>query len=129
MSQHEIELILTRQFAACLSQAAFLVDPDGNLLFYNEGAEELLGQRFDETGEMPAEKWSTVFRPTDEDGKLIPPENLPLVKATRTRMPAHSRFCINGLDGERRKLAVTAIPLVGQAGRFVGALALFWEAE
>jgi hypothetical protein len=34
---------------------------------------------------------------------------------------------IDGLDGGHRTLDVTAIPLVGQHGRELGALAVFWE--
>ena len=56
---HPIQIILTRQLAGYLSVPTFLVDPNGTLLFYNEPAEVLLGRRFDETGAMPAEEWST----------------------------------------------------------------------
>ena len=40
---HPIQIILTRQLAAYLSVPVFLVDPKGNLLFYNEPAEIVLG--------------------------------------------------------------------------------------
>jgi len=60
---HPIQIILTRQLAGYLSVPTFLVDPNGTLLFYNEPAEVLLGRRFDETGAMPAEEWSTIFAP------------------------------------------------------------------
>jgi hypothetical protein len=65
---HPIQIILTRQLAGYLSVPTFLVDPKGTLLFYNEPAEVLLGSRFDETGAMPAEKWSTIFAPVDQGG-------------------------------------------------------------
>ena len=125
--QQEVEIILTRQLASYLATPAFIVDPDGNLLFYNDAAEVLLGHRFDETGELLAREWSTMFLPTDAVGAALPPEELPLIVALRTRLPAHREFWITGLDGVRRHLVVTALPLVGQAGRFLGAMALFWE--
>ena len=50
---HPIQIILARQLAGYLSVPVFLVDQTGNLLFYNEPAEVILGQRFDETGAMP----------------------------------------------------------------------------
>jgi hypothetical protein len=31
------------------------------------------------------------------------------------------------MNGSLRKLEVTAIPLIGQAERFLGAIAIFWE--
>ena len=39
----------------------------------------------------------------------------------------HGGFAITGLDGVRRKLSVTAVPIVGLGDRFLGAVALFWE--
>jgi PAS domain-containing protein len=125
--QRELEIVLTRQLTSYLATPAFIVDPEGNLLFYNDPAEALLGHRFDETGEMLAREWSTMFAPTDEAGAALPPEELPLLIALRTRLPSHREFWITGLDGTRRHLVVTALPLVGQAGRFLGAIALFWE--
>ena len=66
---HPIQIILTRQLATHLSVPAFLVDPEGTLLFYNEPAEAILGRRFDDTGEMPAEEWSSAFFPIDDPGQ------------------------------------------------------------
>ncbi len=127
MAQREIEVILARQLSNYLALPVFLVDPEGNLIFYNEPAERILGRRFEETGEMPASEWSVEFRPTDPDGKAMPPQELPLMRALQGRFPAHARLSILGLDGARRLIEVTAFPLVGMAGRFLGAMALFWE--
>ena len=78
MAQKDVEVILMRQLASYLAMPIFLVDPTGNLLFYNEPAEALLGRRYDETGEMPLEEWSAIFVPVDESGAPLPPEALPL---------------------------------------------------
>lgn len=129
MTQHEIEVILTRQLASYLAMPMFLVAPDGTLLFYNEPAEAILGRRFDETGAMPAADWSTTFTPTDDDGNLIPPAALPLMVALSERRPSYATFWIEGLDQQRRRIAVTAFPLIGQAKRHLGAVAIFWEAS
>ena len=127
MSQHEIELILARHLSEHLAMPIFIVDPAGDLLFYNEPAEAILGERFDETGPMPASRWSTIFQPVDQDGKPLSPEDLPLVVAMTTHHPAHKSFWIRGLDDALRQIAVTAFPLIGQAGRYLGAVAIFWE--
>ena len=68
MTQKPIELILTRHLASNLAMPIFLVDADGTLIFYNEPAERLLGMRFEETGEMPANEWATKWMPTTVDG-------------------------------------------------------------
>lgn len=127
MSQMEIEVILSRHLAEYLAMPIFIVDPAGSLLYYNEPAEEVLGYRYIETGTMPASEWSTIFSPMDEDGNPLPPEDLPLIIAINEQHPAHKSFWIKGMNGSLRKLEVTAIPLIGQAERFLGAIAIFWE--
>ena len=127
MAQQEIEVILARQLASYLAVPIFLVDPQGTLLFYNDPAELILGLRFEETGKMPLEEWATMFTPTDEEGRAIPPGEQPLVIALTQGRPAHGGMVIRGLDDVPRKIEVTGIPLFGQGDRHLGALALFWE--
>ncbi len=127
MASQPLELILGRQFGDSLSMPVFLVDPMGNLLFYNEPAEGILGLRFGETGSMKVEEWSTVFKPTDIDGNPLPPEGLPLVQTLATQKPAHGSFYIDNLKGERVLITVTAFPIVGRPDRYLGAMAMFWK--
>ena len=124
---HPIQIILTRQLAGYLSVPLFLVDPNGTLLFYNEPAESVLGRRFEETGAMSAEEWSSAFTPLDDDGQPIPPENLPLMVTLTKKRPAYRRMLIRGLDSVLRPIEVASIPLTGLQGEFLGAAALFWE--
>jgi PAS domain-containing protein len=124
-----IQIILIRQLAGYLSVPLLLVDPKGDLLYYNEPAETLLGRRFEETGAMPAETWSTAFTPIDERGQSIPPEELPLMIALATQRPASKRFYIHAMNGVRRHIDSTSIPIVGLQGEFLGAASLFWEVE
>jgi hypothetical protein len=65
--------------------------------------------------------------PTDETGEPLVVEELPLLIALTDNRPVHRRLCVCGLDGVTRHLEVTAFPLVGMAGRQLGAVALFWE--
>ncbi|UCE00686.1 MAG: PAS domain-containing protein [Chloroflexota bacterium] len=127
MTQKEIEVILSRQLAEYLNLAIFIVDPTGDLLYYNESAESILGSRFDDTGPMPAGDLAEIFKPMDRDGRPMEVEELPIVIALRDHCPAHSNFWIQGLDGAMRQIEVTAFPLMAQAQRFLGAIAIFWE--
>jgi PAS domain-containing protein len=97
------------------------------LLFYNEPAEAILGCRFDETGEMPESEWRRIFVAMDEQGVPLPPGALPLAVAVHENRPIHSTFWIRGLDAALRHIEATAFPLIGQAGRDLGAVAIFWE--
>ena len=127
MAQREIEVILARHLAEHLAMPIFIVDPIGDLLFYNEPAEIILGYSFDHTGPMPAAQWATMFQPVDQAGKHLDPHELPLMITLTTQQPAHKSFWIRGFDDNLRLIAVTSIPLIGQGDRFLGAIAIFWE--
>jgi PAS domain-containing protein len=127
MSQKPIELILMRQLASTLAMPIFIVDADGTLAFYNEPAERVLGMRFEETGEMPAGEWSTIWTPTRADGSALAAERLPLMIAVAERKPAHGDFWIRGLDGTRRHIEATAFPLMRLTDHVLGAVVIFWE--
>jgi len=127
MAQKPIELILMRQLATCLATPIFVVDAEGTLVFYNEPAERVLGRRFEETGEMPPTEWATVYTPTDDEGRPLPPEKLPLTIAVAECRPAHGILWIGGLDGVRRRIEATAFPLLGRAEQPLGAVVIFWE--
>ena len=53
MGSYEIEIILNRQLADCLSIPVFITDTAGDLIFYNEPAEQILGKRFEERLRSP----------------------------------------------------------------------------
>ena len=127
MPQQPVELILLRQWATHMDIPIWLVDGAGDLLFYNEPAEAILGQRFDETGAMPAGKWSSAFTPVDDEGLPIPPDELPLMMTLTKQRPAHKRLHIRGLDGVLRHIEVTSFPICGFQRDILGAAALFWE--
>jgi len=127
MAAYEIEIILNRQLADCLSIPVFITDTAGNLIFYNEPAEEVLGQRFEETGEMPVEEWSTVFKPLDKMGNPLPPEELPLVRTLKEELPHHKSFIIESLKGQLQNISVTSYPIISRTGKFLGAVAIFWK--
>jgi PAS domain-containing protein len=48
--QRPVELILARGLMANIATPAFLVDADGTLVFFNDGAGDLLGLRYEDTG-------------------------------------------------------------------------------
>lgn len=125
--QRHLILIVARAFASRLATAVFLVDPDGNAVYFNEAAERLLGRPFIEGLGMPAGIWSTQFQPEDATGEPIALDELPLGIALTKRVPAHRAFRIRGLDGAVRSVAVTAFPLFAHTEEFVGAIAIFWD--
>lgn len=128
MAQQPIELILVRHLASRLAVPVFVVNQAGDLVYFNEPAERVLGRRFDEIRAMPFDEWTTAFLPSAE-GRELAVDELPLVVALRRRVPAHARFEIVGGDGVTRAIEVTAFPLVSPPDQQVGAVAMFWETE
>jgi PAS domain-containing protein len=127
MAQYEVEVILARHLAENLALPMFIVDSEGNLIFFNEPAEAILKLQFGSTGHLPASEWSTMFEPVEQDGKPVPPEELPLVIAMTKSHPSHKGFWIKDLDKNMRQIELTAFPIIGQAGYMLGAIAIFWE--
>ena len=128
MSKHQpIEIILLRQWASHMAMPVWIAGEKGELLYYNEPAEELLGRRFDEAGEMRLKDLPSIFRTSTPDGEPLRLDDLPLAKALNERQPAHLRVQITALDGATRRLDITAVPLLVQGGSYLGAMAVFWE--
>jgi PAS domain-containing protein len=127
VAQQEIEVILLRQLASHLATPILVVDPKGDLVYFNEPAEAILGRRFDETQEIKRAEFAGIFQPSDEHGVPLRPDEQPLALASDGLAPAHRRFWIRGLDGVRRHIEGHAFPLIGQNHRLLGAFALFWE--
>jgi PAS domain S-box-containing protein len=127
MAQMPLELILTRQLASYLATPMFLVGHEGELLFYNEAAEAVLGYRFDDVVELPLAAWIKEFPLFNTtSGQSLAVEEIPLARALRERRPVHDSILYQRPDGERFDVTVTAIPLIGQGGKVLGAAAIFW---
>ncbi len=129
MAQQPIEMILLHLWASYIAIPMWVIDVDGNLVYYNEPAEQLLGRRFDEAGEINAEQLADIFVTTGLDGEPIPSKQLPLSVALTERLPAHLPMRFRDFGGEWHHIEVAAIPIEAQGGRLLGALAAFWEAE
>ena len=127
MAQKDVGLILMRQLASGLAVPMLIADNTGDLLFFNEPAEILLGQRFDDVGDMPLDRRRQIFNFRDADGHPIPDDQPPLVVALRERRPVHRRVWARGFDGRDQELEVTAFPLLGAGGHLIGGVAMFWR--
>ena len=127
MAQHGIEMILMRRLVAQLTMPVVLVDPRGDLVFFNEAAASVIGRRFEQTGPIARGEWSALFRPANPDGSAIKREELPLFIATERREPSHRQAWVRGLDGIERDLEGIAFPLIGQGDRMLGAAGLFCD--
>ena len=127
--QKHLALIIARELASQLATATFIADVDGNLVFYNEAAEDILGRSFAEAGAMPASEWPSLFRVEDLEGAPVALEDLPGGIALAERRPAHARVGIMGLDGQRRIISITALPLFSHPTEVVGMVAFFWEGD
>ena len=127
LSQKDIEQILARQLAENLAIPIFIVDPSGDMLFYNEPAGGILGRQYHEIESMTSSEWSTVFEPKDQEGRPSKPEELPLMIAMNQQYPERKRLWIRGLDKVLREIDVITLPILAHEQRYLGAAAVFWE--
>ncbi|MGB8360947.1 MAG: PAS domain-containing protein [Acidimicrobiia bacterium] len=125
--QQPVEMILLRQLASYLSIAIWLMDDGGNLVYYNEPAEGLLGAQFDDMGPVHAEDLASLFRVTDVDGNPLEDKDLPVVAALIEQEPRHGQVHFCGFDGRWHDVEIAAVPLVGAGQRFLGVFVTFWE--
>src|ERR1041384_1341036 len=86
--QKNLLLILAREFASKLATPTFVSDAEGNLVFYNETAEHMLGRTFAEAGEVKAEEWASLYKVEELDGTPVPLERNPGGVALLERRPA-----------------------------------------
>jgi hypothetical protein len=96
-------------------------------VFFNERAEELVGTTYAQAGARLPGDWADSGQPTDVDGRSLEVGELPMMVAMRERHPAHRTISITAMDGVRRTLTVTAIPLLATDAELVGCAAVFWE--
>ncbi len=128
-NQQPVEMILLRQVASYLTIPVWMMDAGGNLVYYNEPAERLLGIQFDDAGPIEADQVSALFQTSDLDGQPLDDHHLPIVVALRKQMPHHKDIRFRGADGIWREVSVSALPVGGHGGRFVGVFATFWETQ
>ena len=126
-SPKPIQLILSRQLASTLAMPILIVDTEGTLIFYNEPAEVILDQRFEETGEVSAEEWTGRFAIENEERKPIAPEDRPMMMALSERRPYSRNVWMRCGYRDWRHVSITAFPLIGEAAQFLGAQMIFWE--
>lgn len=127
MAQKEIEIILLRQWASHMSLPIWIMALDGDLVYYNEPAEALLGVRYDEAGVMPLARLNEVFQVVAEDGSPMSTDQNPLAVALQQGRPNHVRLRYCGLDNVWRLVEVTSFPFEGEGRRPLGVVAIWWE--
>jgi PAS domain-containing protein len=127
LAQHPIEMILLKQWASLMAVPVWITDADGRLVYYNEPTEEIIGMRFEDAGELSADQLAEVFVICDIDGSPLATDDRPLMIALTKQMSAHRRIRFLRFDKQWREIAVTAIPIIGEGNRHLGAMVTMWE--
>ena len=125
--QKSLVLILARELATNLATPIYIADADGDLVYFNEPAEQIASGRFAEHRETTITDWVNELAPETLDGTPLAREDMPGGIAFAQRRPAHGTMRVTGLDGHKRTVETTALPLFGPDGEFHGIMAIFWE--
>ena len=125
--QKHLVLILAREFASSLSTPTLIADARGYLVYYNEAAEAVVGQRFSESGEIPLDEWVQAFEPRTLASEPLPLEDRPARVAFDEHRASHLRYRVTSADGVEREIESTAFPLFARTDDFVGVVVIFWR--
>jgi PAS domain-containing protein len=125
--QKSLVLILARELATNLATPIYIADADGDLVYFNEPAEQIASGRYAEHKETTIADWVKELAPETLEGKALAREDMPGGIAFAERRPAHGTMRVTGLDGQKRTVETTALPLFGPDGEFHGIMAIFWE--
>lgn len=121
-AQKPVELILTRQLAGYVDVATLLFDAALSLVFYNDAAAALLGRSFESTGPLPAPQRQMTLG-------LGSAAQDPVALAVSDNTPAHGHMTLRTFDATMVEVACTVVPMRGQTGESVGAVAYLWPVE
>ncbi|HUO46695.1 MAG TPA: PAS domain-containing protein [Acidimicrobiia bacterium] len=127
--QYPIEVILVRHWASLMTLPIWVMDPYGTLIYCNRASERLTGIDFAVEGPGPAEPLLNRLNACDLDGTPLPTELQPGFIALTDRIATHREMQMQDRNGDTRRIEVTAIPLIGQGARLLGAMAMFWEVD
>ena len=125
--QPDLVLIVARSFATKLATPTLIIDANGNLVYFNDAASDVLGRSYLEIGTLHASRWQELFQPRTLDEEPLTAEQTPGGIALLERRPVHDAFVMRGLDGREREITVTAFPLFSQPDEVVGVMSIFWE--
>ncbi|MEY2423185.1 MAG: hypothetical protein QOI95_3252 [Acidimicrobiaceae bacterium] len=127
--QRALALIVARELAANLATPMFLIDAAGDLVFYNDAAEQIIGKSFAELGTISALTWGEMLKLAKANGDPLRRRDSPPGIAFAERRPAHATLQATALDGTVRLVEVTAYPLFAKTDEMHGVVAIFWETE
>ena len=72
MGSEAVQLILSRNLLSAVELAAFIIDPDGTVAFFDDSAGQFIGRRPKRSAAGSGER-SSEYGPLDEFGQLLPP--------------------------------------------------------
>ena len=127
--QPDLVLIVARSFATKLATPTLIIDANGDLVYFNDAAAEVLGRSYVDIGELQASHWQELFQPRTLDEEPLTPAQTPGGIALLERRPVHDSFAFQGLDGREREITVTALPLFSHPDEVVGVMSIFWELQ
>src|ERR1700751_3404510 len=125
--QPHLVLIVARSFATKLATPTLIIDANGDLVYFNDAAAEVLGSSYLDIGALQASRWQELFAPRTLDEEPLTAEQTPGGVALLERRPVHDSFAFRGLDGREREVTVTAFPLFSPPDEIVGMMSIFWE--
>ena len=67
-----VEVILLRQWASYMDYPVWIMNAGGDLIYFNEKAAPLIGQSYEQVGDIAVADIAALFETTDLDGSPLP---------------------------------------------------------
>ena len=125
MPQKSIEIILFRQLASYLSIPICLLNLEGNIVYCNSSAENLLGFKFSEIGEISGNHWEALFPLKDKHGEIVSIDKSPLHISIAQNRITHGLFHITNLNHQVKHFNLTIIPMIDDKSIVLGSMLFF----
>jgi diguanylate cyclase (GGDEF)-like protein/PAS domain S-box-containing protein len=116
---------LLRSVLDKISDGAYIVSPQREILYWNKSAEEITGYSKEEV--INTHCYDNILRHIDENGTELCKEKCPVVYAIENNRPVEARVFLHHKEGYRLPVSVRVIPVTDKNNTVIWAIELFSE--
>jgi diguanylate cyclase (GGDEF)-like protein/PAS domain S-box-containing protein len=131
MEGHKKQLIKISSFYRraldTIYNGVYFVDRNKRILFWNEGAERILGYSREEIEGRHC--LSDILKHTDKKGRHLCKNKCPLFWCLKNKLPKSERLYVQTKSGERLPVDIHVVPVLGKNKSVIGAIEVFRDAS
>jgi diguanylate cyclase (GGDEF)-like protein/PAS domain S-box-containing protein len=111
------------QVVESIAEGVYFLDLEGRIAFWSKGAERITGYSKEEAiGTLCSD---SLLRHIDDKGRELCIDGCPMLAAMEDCQPMEAEVFLHHKDGHRVPIIVHASPILGKAGKAIGAIEIF----